>query len=745
MFISMRACVIQGQSKPKNWDLSFLRKSAVLLLSLLWIAVTSSHAPEALSNEVRLEDAKKPMAKQTARKNAVSARKTLKQVDVQAVWPGYLTQSTSTATKTNTWLRDVPQSISVVPKKMIHDQAAQSLSDVVRYVPGILFAQGEGHRDAPVLRGNTSTSDFYVDGVKDDVQYFRDPYNAEQIEVIKGPNALMFGRGGTGGVINRVTKLANDHDGSGVNLSLGSWAGRRVDGDWNSAVDDQHAVRVTGVYEDSDSFRQEVGLQRWGLNPSLRFQLNDYSSVTLSYEHFEDERTVDRGIPSFQGRSINSNRTVFYGDPKRSFSDADIDSLSAALEHRFENAVLLRNRFRYADYTKFYQNVFPGSVNSTASQVQISAYNNLTERQNALNQTDVEWTLDTGAIQHQFLMGAEIGKQATDNVRKTGFFTSISPTTTSILVPLSAPTIDASLHFAPNASDADQSVDAFMASVYVQDQIKLSPQWLAVLGARYDRFSVDLENNRDQTRLKTTDTPVSPRVGLIYKPEEVLSIYTSYSSSYQPRAGEQLASLTPGNQALDPETFKNYELGAKWDISPSFAATLAWFRLDRGNVAVTDPSDVSRSILVDGQRVQGLELGFSGNLTDAWQVIGGYAYQNAEVTHTQSTSALEGAKLALVPEHSFSVWNRYDWSSNWGAGVGLIHRSKVFTTTDNLVSLPGFVRVDAALYHRLSEQTRIQLNIENIFDKKYDASAHNNNNISPGAPRSFRLLVGYEF
>ena len=215
-----------------------------------------------------------------------------------------------------------------------------------------------------------------------------------------------------------------------------------------------------------------------------------------------------------------------------------------------------------------------------------------------------------------------------------------------------------------------------------------------------------------------------------------LSLYGSYSLTYLPRAGEQLSSLSLTNQALDPEEFRNYEVGAKWDVVPSFSFTAALYRLDRGNVIVPDPDDPARSILVDAQRTKGLELGLNGNITRAWSMAGGYAYQDGEITRSISATAQAGAALAQLPKHSISLWNKYDVTPRLAAALGVIYRSDVFTSTDNLVVLPSWTRVDAAVYYNLTSTLRAQVNIENLFDEDYYLNAHSNTNITPGSPRA---------
>jgi catecholate siderophore receptor len=668
----------------------------------------------------------------------------LETVDVSAP-SGHQNPVVDSATKTPTPLRDVPQSVSVVTRELIDDQRMGSIADVVRYVPGIGTAQGEGNRDTAIFRGNSSTSDFFVDGVRDDVQYFRDLYNVERVEAFKGPNAMIFGRGGVAGVINRVSRQAQWNTSREIGLQLGSWENRRVTGDVGRAVSQNAAVRVTGVYENSDSYRQSVGLERYGVNPTAAFTLGSRTLLRAGYEFFRDDRTADRGISSFQGRPVQTNPSTFFGNPALSNSDVTVNVLSSVLDHKFSDRMTFRTRLTYGDYDKFYQNVFPGAVTADGRSVNISAYNNATRRRNLFNQTDLTMSLRTGAVGHTILGGAEFGRQATDNRRLTGYFTSISQTTTSVLAPLDNPVTTLPVDFRPSATDADNHGVATVAAAYAQDQIALSRHVQAIVGLRFDRFDVDFLNNRTAATFASRDNLVSPRASLIYKPAETVSLYGSYTKAYLPRAGEQLSSLQLSNQALDPEEFQNYEVGAKWDLRGGLALTGAVYRLDRGNVVVPDPVDPTRSLLVDAQRTKGIEIGASGRLTRAWTIVGAYAYQDGEITRSLSATAQAGASLAQLPDHSFSLWNKYDFSAKWAGAVGVITRSAVFTSTDNLVVLPSFARVDAAAFYAISPRLRAQLNVENLFDENYYASAHSNTNITPGSPRALRLALTTRF
>ena len=667
--------------------------------------------------------------------------KDLDRVDVHGYHAPYASQTTRTATRTDTLLRDVPQAITVVTQELIRDQAMNSLTDALRYIPGMGVAQGEGNRDTPVFRGNSSTADMFIDGMRDDVQYVRDLYNIDQVEALKGPNSMIFGRGGSGGVLNRVTKQADGYRHRELSLQIGDNERRRATVDVGQAINPDAAFRVTGLYEKSGSYRDGVELERSGINPTFTLQLGYSTAITAGYEHFADDRTADRGIPSFQGRPVETGPATFFGNPELSPVRARVDALNGGFEHTFANGVTLRNRTRLADYDKYYQNVFPGAVSLNAAgqqQVSIAAYGNETLRKNAFNQTDVVFEARTGAVIHTLLAGAEFGRQTTDNFRHTGYFDSLGPGQRSVLVPVANPRIDLPVNFRQSATDADNHSVATTRSLYVQDQMVLNDKWQVILGGRLEHFDVDLTNNRNGQRLSSDDELFSPRAGVVFKPAEPLSLYASYSLSHLPRAGEQLASLKADTRSLEPERFENRELGLKWDIGRNLSMTTAVYQLDRKNVATPDPADPTRSILIDGQRVEGVEVGLAGNITDAWSVMGGYAYQQGEIPDQATTPA-------QLPRHSASLWSRYDFSQMLGVGLGAIHRGEIFAAADNKVTLPAFTRLDAAVFLAINPNVKLQLNIENLLDERYFASAHNNNNITPGAPRSFYLGMNLAF
>lgn len=650
---------------------------------------------------------------------------------------GYAAFRSVTATRTDTPLRDAPQSVSVVTGQVIADQAMQGMADVVRYVPGVTMGQGEGHRDAPTIRGNASTADFFVDGVRDDAQYFRDLYNVERVEALKGSNAMIFGRGGGGGVINRVTKEARWTPTRALTLEGGSFDHKRATLDVGRGLGPGVAARLNGVYEASGGFREAADLRRYGVNPTVAVAAGPRTMIRAGYEYFDDRRVVDRGIPSFEGGPADVDIATFFGNPKVNHATLRLNAATASVEHATRGGLTVRSRARFADYDKFYQNTYPGAVNAAGTEVALSAYNHAIGRRNVFDQTDLIYGLATGAVRHTLLLGAELGRQWTENVRSTGYFDGDA---TSISVPVERPTVATPVTFRQSATDADNSTTADVAAVYVQDQVALSAHWQAVLGLRLDRFSVDFRDNRSGEALGRVDRLLSPRAGLVFKPVEPVSLYASYSVSYLPSAGDQFGSLSATTRTLEPERFTNREVGAKWEVRPDLTLTAAVYRLDRTNTAAPDPNDASRLVQTGRQRTTGLELEAAGSVTDAWQVIGGVAAQHAEIV-SATRSAPAGAAVPLVPARTYSLWNRYQLLAPLGVGLGIVRQSDMYAAIDNTVTLPGFTRLDGAVFLNLGPVVSARLNVENLLDERYYATSHGNNNILPGAPRTLRLSI----
>jgi catecholate siderophore receptor len=693
---------------------------------------------------------------------------------------GYRVSGTTSAMRTDTPLIDTPQSVSVVTARQIEDQAANSIGDAIRYTPGVYSAQGEGNRETLVFRGMTTTGDFFVDGIRDDVQTYRDLYNIQQLEIFRGPNAMTFGRGGTGGLVNRVTKAAGWTPVRELRLEAGINDHYRASVDFGGPASGAIALRVTGVYQNSGSYRDGVDYERWGINPTAAFRIGPDTLVQLGYEHFRDERTADRGVPSaarlagFTGvlGPLETRRGEFFGDPKHSPSFTDTDAANLYLSHDFGGGVTLRNRARYAEYEKFYQNVFPGLVNATSMPnpaglpagsyapgtiVQIQAYNQATTRENLINQTDLNARFSTGAIAHTLLVGAEFGRQKTSNVRLEGFFpvSGNANGVQTIFATIANPRIDRpDIMWRQIASSGDNQGTLDIAAGYIQDQIELSPQFEIVLGLRYEHLVTRVTDRRivgfpvgQQRNFRVTDDLWSPRAGLIFKPAANASLYASFARSYLPRGGDQLTSLNLTNQSLAPERYTNYEIGAKWDVNPHFNVSAALYQLDRDNVIVlVDPNNPGAGTeLGGGQRSRGFEISVAGNPLPQLSMVGAYTYQDAEFTRAVSSSVPAGAEIPNAPRHSASLWGRYEITPDLGIALGAIWQGRRFAAQDNLVRLPGYARLDGAIYYRVNDNVDVQLNVENLLDTHYFVYAHSNTNISPGSPISARLAMNVRF
>lgn len=653
---------------------------------------------------------------------------------------GYQTDAIGSATKTLTPQRDIPQSVTVVSNEQIKDQMLMSISDVVRYMPGITSHQGENNRDDVVIRGNRSSADFFLNGIRDDVQYYRDLYNLDRVETMKGPNAMIFGRGGGGGVINRVTKEAYFGSLREISFQGGSFSNKRISGDFDQPLNAKFALRANGLYENSGSFRNFVHLERYGINPTFTILPGKQTKITFAYEYFHDRRTADRGITSFQGRPADVPIKTFYGNPDDSRVRAGVNLLSGTLDHQV-GKLNIRNRTLFGDYDRFYQNFVPGAVNAVKTLVTLTAYNNATGRRNLFNQTDLTYTVSAGQIRHTLVGGVELGRQRTNNLRNSGFFNN---TATSVQVPYDNPTISTPVTFRPNATDANNRLRLNLAASYFQDQIELSRYVQVIAGVRYDYFDLKYHNNRNGDDLRRIDNLVSPRVGVVVKPVTELSLYGSYSVSYLPSAGDQFASLTTITQQVKPEKFTNYEFGVKWDLRRFLSLTSAVYRLNRTNTRSTDPNDPTRIIQTGSQRSNGLEIGVNGSITPSWSIAGGYAYQDAFIT-SATTAAVAGKQVGQVPHHTLSLWNKYQIIPKLGAGLGIIYRSDMFAAVDNTVTLPGYTRIDAAVFYSFNEHWRLQANFENLFDRTYYVNADSNTNISPGSPRAARVGLTARF
>lgn len=652
----------------------------------------------------------------------------LKGVRVNGVVP-YLIGSTSTATRTETPLVDIPQTIQAIPKDLLLDQNAQSLGDTLRNAPGVSVHQGEGNRDEFVIRGVKTKADFFVDGVRDDTEYYRDLYNVEEVDVLQGATAMMFGRAGAGGAINLVTKQAVSSPIHQLTLQAGSWAHRRATLDLGGALGNSAAYRLNVMGEDSGGFRDYAYLHRYGINPVFKFHLDDRTTLDVGVERAYDRRRADRGIPSRGDRPVDVAPETFFGSPQQNFARTTVDSFHARIEHDFSDNLVLRDTFRATRLDKFYQNVYPGSDVAADDTLSLKAYNHGEKRTGYFNQAELVQQVDAGGMHHTLLYGLETDVQVDDDVKFKG--------STVHDVPLADPRIDIAI----NKADRNNHVVGHAVGAYVQDQIDLATHWKALAGIRWDRFSVGARYNLlpAGTGTQHTDTVWSPRVGLIYKPTDESSLYASVTRSFTPQGSNLALSLkSPKGANLAPEKAVNYEIGGKLNLlDERLALTAAVFQLDLDHVNTPDPLDPTELVQTGAQRNRGFELGLNGNLTSRWSIYAGYAHLNAEI-RSATEDAPAGAEVGLVPKDQFSLWSRYAVSDHWGIGGGWVSQSRVYTSFDNKVVLPGYARFDAMAYYQ-RDKYRISLNLDNAFDVHYYATANGDNQIMPGAPRSIDL------
>lgn len=685
---------------------------------------------------------------------------TLPEVTVRAEQDlGYSPVFSTGATKSSAPLRDVPQTVNVIPQQLILDQAARSMQDVLRNVPGVGMSNGDGQRDQVSIRGFSAISDQFIDGVRDDAMYFRDLSNIERIEVLKGPAAVLYGRGSSGGLINRVSKKPQVGSFGEVTVKLGSHDLKRTSFDVNSGTNAQLALRVTGAYEDSGSFRDQGFVERSSIAPALAIKFNADTKLLLQAELAKDKRITDFGIPSLNGRPVDVPNGTYYGSGNAGRDDTtatEVTSGAVVLDHRFNEVLSVRNATRYYNYDLNRNNTLPGGTVDTITQTVGRNRGEVRRQEDGyFNQTDFIFKNALGGFRQEWLFGLEIGQQNKD----AHFVNQANIDRVNIFNPGGK--------IAPPISDAVRNGDAAIGShnvvkvvgVYAQDQISLLPELKALLGIRHDTFTQDSTFARKLAALARTDTAWSPRVGLVWQPNEMTSYYVSTSKSFQPSA--ESFGLAANNAANQPEVTENREIGSKLDfLEGALSVNLSLFNLVRSDVKTSDPSKPGVLINVGEQRTNGLELTANGHLSQDWDVAAGYAYLDGRFTETNNTVSaaqaafpasaakiyVEGNRPSLTPKHSAFVWASKKLGRGFSVAGGLNYSDERFASPSNAVVLPSYLIADLALYYR-SKQFDVAINLKNVTDKKYIASGHggNDNLLTPGAPREIELGLTYRF
>ncbi len=650
----------------------------------------------------------------------------------------YGTDDGSTGTKTPTPLIDVPQAVSFITEDQLEDQSVRQLNDALRYVPGISMESGEGHRDEVFIRGQESTADFYIDGLRDDAQYYRSLYNIERVEVLKGANALIFGRGAGGGAVNRVAKRAEFQSAISGAASVDSFGAFALLADVNQPVSDTLALRLNATYEEFDNDRDFYDGRFIGISPTLTAALGPDTNFFASYTYDNDERVTDRGVPSLDGGPLTGYDSTFFGDPDFNFAEAEVNIARARIEHDFNGGLSANASIQFADYDKAYQNIVPSGTDGTT--VSLGGYRDTTDRRNWIGQANAVWEAGTGSIESTFLFGVEVSSQDTQNARQTVSFDDGDPLTDNDNVTDLADVI-AIPAYTLNPTSRSRDSQLSTLSFYAQEQLQIGEYIELVGGLRWDRFDLETLNIISGEEGDRVDEKFSPRAGLIVKPTPDLSIYASYAESFLPQAGDQFLVLSQADAGLDPEKFTSYEVGAKFAPLDNVLISAAIFRLERSNIQARNELD--EVVLAGKSRAEGFEIGAVGTITDFWKANLGYTYLDGELLNDNDFGDA-GQRLQQLPKHSISAWNRFDLTESLGFGLGVIHQSEQFASFSNDVVLPSYWRVDAAAYYTLSDRASLQLNVENLFDEDYYPSAHGDNNIQPADPFSARIGVRFE-
>ncbi|BDR08027.1 TonB-dependent siderophore receptor [Comamonas thiooxydans] len=655
----------------------------------------------------------------------------------------YNPPTATSATKIEAPLRDIPQTVNVVPQSLLRDQVAQSMQDALKAVPGVGFSHGDGQRDQVTIRGFSAIADQFVDGLRDDALYFRDLSNIEQIEVLKGPASVLYGRGSSGGLINRITKKPGVNL-SEVGLTLGRWNQRRGEFDLARAPQDSPvSYRLTGAIERADSYRDQQFLDRKALAASVLIKPSSDTSVLLQADYLKDSRLTDFGIPAYQGRPVNVSPGTYYGAANArdvDVSRAEVASLGATLNHRISDSLSLRNALRFYDYSLDRNNTLVGSVNEKALTASLTRGNVQRDESGFFNQTELTQKLELAGMKHQLLYGFEFGRQSKDLLS----YSQANVATVSLFNPV-LPTLPLRIDGKPSA---DNHSVFKVASLYLQDLVSINSQWKVLAGVRYDRFQQEThERQPGKPDLGRTDTAWSPRIGLVYQPSSAWSYYASWSKSFQP-SGETFA-LAANNAQLAPEKTTSQEVGVKWDLPDGKASvTASLFKLERTNIKSVDPT--SNTVVPLGvQRTNGLELTFAGEIAPSWQVWAGYAFLDGEMSTSPAVDAgqpVQGKRPTLTPRQSANLWVTKALGHGFGLGGGLNYVGARFANPGNTVTLPGYTTLDAMAYYRMGPWD-VQLKLNNLLDRRYIVAGHGSSpNLNlPGAPRSAQVVARYRF
>ena len=692
-------------------------------------------------------------------------------------------------------LLDTPKSVTVIGQEVLSQTAAVSLTDALRSVPGITIGAAEGGNpvgDNVFIRGYNAQTDTYVDGIRDSGSQSREVFNLEQVEVVKGPNSAYGGRSSAGGGINLISKSAQLDNFSNASIGIGTDNYRRVTGDLNRSLGDNAAFRLNVMAHEADvAGRNVVGGDRWGVAPTVSFGLNGPTKAILSYYHMQSSEIPDTGIPfnnpftsganlarNGNGTPINVARETWYGLLNRDFRDTKSDIGTVDLRHDFGNNLVLRNVTRYGKSQNDFVWTQPDDSKGNTmlyGTVWRRANTRVTETESMANATSLSGKLTTGSIKHSFNAGVEISRETTErssylftpgtNNPLTGTFT--CPTSGAATLyncaPVNNPNPNDPWVYTRSVSPALTNVKTNTRAVYAFDTIEFNPQWMLNIGARWDGFKTTLDTKASATTAATqahVDTSFDTyQLGLVYKPSANGSIYASYATSATPPGndgGDGLDALTVAVQNLQPQESKNFELGTKWEVlNGRLSLNAAIFKSKMNNARVTAPDGTSQN--VGRKELKGLELGFSGKLTNAWQVFGGYTYLDGVLADNgylnvgttaapvYAVSPYNGNDFPTTPKHSASLWTSYAFNKSFSAGLGMNYVDKVYANINNTKYAPSYTRFDAMASYTLNKTVSFQLNVQNLSDKFYFDRVSSPHYAGVGPGRSASLTANLKF
>ena len=643
------------------------------------------------------------------------------------------------ALKTPVPVLDVPQTVTIVTDDDIRSQGFREIGDIIRYTPGVNTSQGEGHRDAVVFRGVRSTADFFLDGVRDDVQYYRSLYNVEQVEILRGPNALLFGRGGTGGIINRVTKKAVLGEAfGGYDLGTDSFGALDFAADYNVQTSSNSALRFNIHSDALENHRDHYDGTRFGMNPTVTVALSDKTTVELSYEYADHERFIDRGIPTINNAPDESLSNIVFGDPDINTTTLEANIMRANVSHKFSENRKGNLAVQSSSFEKMYQNLYASGYDGTL--VTMDGYLDPTERDNFIISGNIVSEVVTGSVTHTILVGAELINTENKNHR---YDTNWSTTDDDnevfdISRPMDFTVNSAGVATAVNFTNSLKSKtesDISVSSLFIQDQMDLTDNVKLMIGGRLDSFDITVDDIKNGTSESRTDDRFSPRAGLIYKPQESVSLYMSYSESFLPRSGEQFKKLDATAARLDPDVFESTELGVKWAMTDTLSFTAAIF--DSEQTKATYDNVTGENSEIRGLRVDGMEVELRGQVSDKLELAVGYSSLDG------TTSS--GGVAREVPDHTFSLFAKYQVDENFGWALGVTQQGESHIKDNSTLILPEYTRFDFAAYWDVSDDMVLRLNVENLSDELYFPHSHSTHQASVGEPLNARVSLSKRF